>query len=565
MTSPYDNKESLASSSTWHQTGQASPSSASRQSSTSTQQPLHPVPGDGSNEFQYDVALFEAQRQNRMMAWQQQQQLISPGTATPSHFDFGTASASAPVVAAAATATTPELKKMASSGQYPPQQPSSQQSSGMPSHLYSMPSSSLASAAFAPMPLQYPQQTAQSSYYPIQHHQQQQQQLHQQYSQQPDHPHPQHQMQHPYGSAPSNYSNYPSQSLSQFPIQSTASPLPSSLSSSWIEPFPSEAAGFYHDQNPSMTPVQTSPLISPSQRSRQQMMGRQSPSTSSPPKSGGSGSGGAATGATSSGIYAMQTPSDEGGGGIRWAVPASQRGGAGAGAGVNVYPSGLVYHRGSYSTMSSGGSTSRSSSMSIPMSSHHFSAPPPPPHPNLTSYFDPSLGTISMPPPNPPPEVRLPLEQESQRRAATACNFCRARKLRCDGNAPCRQCARRDIECVFSQPNPSKRKRKQGDDDDNNDNSATRKDSGSDDPKSSATFNQDRRRSSTSHEIGSSTVKRRSSSQNQANLRTSLLSISASQQNKDNSASLQEEEDSSSRNSCKSQVMRHQEDIVSVV
>ena len=35
------------------------------------------------------------------------------------------------------------------------------------------------------------------------------------------------------------------------------------------------------------------------------------------------------------------------------------------------------------------------------------------------------------------------------RAKATVCTFCRARKLRCDGDHPCRQCERRKLECVY--------------------------------------------------------------------------------------------------------------------
>lgn len=48
----------------------------------------------------------------------------------------------------------------------------------------------------------------------------------------------------------------------------------------------------------------------------------------------------------------------------------------------------------------------------------------------------------------------------TQKRASAACNFCRMRKLRCDGNAPCRQCDRRNLECVFSEAASTRRKRR---------------------------------------------------------------------------------------------------------
>lgn len=48
----------------------------------------------------------------------------------------------------------------------------------------------------------------------------------------------------------------------------------------------------------------------------------------------------------------------------------------------------------------------------------------------------------------------------THRRVPAACNFCRMRKLRCDGNTPCRQCARRMIECVYSEAAETRRQRR---------------------------------------------------------------------------------------------------------
>ncbi|PWN37571.1 uncharacterized protein FA14DRAFT_117809, partial [Meira miltonrushii] len=44
-----------------------------------------------------------------------------------------------------------------------------------------------------------------------------------------------------------------------------------------------------------------------------------------------------------------------------------------------------------------------------------------------------------------------PYRNITHRRVPAACNFCRMRKLRCDGNTPCRQCARRMIQCIYSE------------------------------------------------------------------------------------------------------------------
>lgn len=173
----------------------------------------------------------------------------------------------------------------------------------------------------------------------------------------------------------------------------------------------------------------------------------------------------------STGSYTLPVPSpvDEG---YRWSsYPGGHRT-------PSAYPSGLVIpHRGSYSTMSSSGSSSRSPSQPI-APPHHYHHP----YPSSSSsasvltpssyHHDLSATSMIMPPPNPPPEVRMPVEQEMQRRASTACNFCRARKLRCDGSAPCRQCARRDLECVFSQSNLTKRRKKERDDEGDGDESA---------------------------------------------------------------------------------------------
>jgi len=51
---------------------------------------------------------------------------------------------------------------------------------------------------------------------------------------------------------------------------------------------------------------------------------------------------------------------------------------------------------------------------------------------------------------SPLPVVRTTIEQQKRRRAVAACTFCRSRKLRCDGNATCLQCERRQLTCTFS-------------------------------------------------------------------------------------------------------------------
>lgn len=48
----------------------------------------------------------------------------------------------------------------------------------------------------------------------------------------------------------------------------------------------------------------------------------------------------------------------------------------------------------------------------------------------------------------------------THRRVPAACNFCRIRKLRCDGNTPCRQCARRMIQCIYSEAAENRRQRR---------------------------------------------------------------------------------------------------------
>lgn len=48
----------------------------------------------------------------------------------------------------------------------------------------------------------------------------------------------------------------------------------------------------------------------------------------------------------------------------------------------------------------------------------------------------------------------------THRRVPAACNFCRMRKLRCDGNTPCRQCARRMIQCIYSEAAETRRQRR---------------------------------------------------------------------------------------------------------
>lgn len=170
------------------------------------------------------------------------------------------------------------------------------------------------------------------------------------------------------------------------------------------------------------------------------------------------------------GSFGMPSPMDE---------EARRAAMMGVGTGNNhtysVFPSGLT-HRGSYSGVSSGGG-SNSASSSISMSAGHPF--PPSTTANIISpppFLDSQIGGLNMPPPNPPLlGLQLPIEPEAQRRAATACNFCRGRKLRCDGNAPCRQCARRELTCVFSQSNVAKRKKRGNDDEDEDDGEGTRK------------------------------------------------------------------------------------------
>ncbi|MCO5565537.1 hypothetical protein L7F22_019211 [Adiantum nelumboides] len=53
-----------------------------------------------------------------------------------------------------------------------------------------------------------------------------------------------------------------------------------------------------------------------------------------------------------------------------------------------------------------------------------------------------------------------PFRSITHRRVPAACNFCRMRKLRCDGNTPCRQCARRMIECIYSEAAETRRQRR---------------------------------------------------------------------------------------------------------
>jgi hypothetical protein len=48
----------------------------------------------------------------------------------------------------------------------------------------------------------------------------------------------------------------------------------------------------------------------------------------------------------------------------------------------------------------------------------------------------------------------------TNKRVPAACNFCRVRKLRCDGQVPCRQCARRAIECVYSEAAETRKRRR---------------------------------------------------------------------------------------------------------
>ncbi|PWN40233.1 hypothetical protein IE81DRAFT_271910, partial [Ceraceosorus guamensis] len=45
---------------------------------------------------------------------------------------------------------------------------------------------------------------------------------------------------------------------------------------------------------------------------------------------------------------------------------------------------------------------------------------------------------------------------ERQRRTILACAFCRSRKLRCDGEQPCRQCDRRGERCEYVLPPAAK-------------------------------------------------------------------------------------------------------------
>ncbi|KAI0339126.1 hypothetical protein BDW22DRAFT_1400785 [Trametopsis cervina] len=42
-----------------------------------------------------------------------------------------------------------------------------------------------------------------------------------------------------------------------------------------------------------------------------------------------------------------------------------------------------------------------------------------------------------------------PEPQRIPRRTAMACQFCRGRKLKCDGRAPCTNCEKRHIQCTY--------------------------------------------------------------------------------------------------------------------
>ncbi|PWN86942.1 hypothetical protein FA10DRAFT_304389 [Acaromyces ingoldii] len=66
--------------------------------------------------------------------------------------------------------------------------------------------------------------------------------------------------------------------------------------------------------------------------------------------------------------------------------------------------------------------------------------------PGVHSYIEPL--SVAAAPVDPP------------KRVSAACRFCKARKLRCDGCHPCRQCQRRSVECLYqpeTQARPSRR------------------------------------------------------------------------------------------------------------
>lgn len=228
------------------------------------------------------------------------------------------------------------------------------------------------------------------------------------------------------------------------PQEATSSSYSGGLSSSWVDNFPS--GSLFTEPTP-LPPNQASSMVMhdgirsrPSGGLSLPTRKHSSTSTSSSPSNAAMG--------TNSGPYGMVSSVDEGARTARRVEPAMNA----------VYPSGLM-HRGSFSAMSNA-SASSSSSLPLPLG-HHFSAMNASAL-SVPSYFDAPMG-MTMPPPNPPSEEPAAIEQETQKRATTACNFCRSRKLRCDGNAPCRQCARRDIDCVFAQPSASKRKKREDD------------------------------------------------------------------------------------------------------
>jgi hypothetical protein len=56
--------------------------------------------------------------------------------------------------------------------------------------------------------------------------------------------------------------------------------------------------------------------------------------------------------------------------------------------------------------------------------------------------------TSSIPSPSTSPTLKRPRRP----RAIQACNFCRSKKYRCDGNLPCLHCRKQNLECVFRKP-----------------------------------------------------------------------------------------------------------------
>ncbi|UZJ54374.1 hypothetical protein CBS101457_003694 [Exobasidium rhododendri] len=235
-------------------------------------------------------------------------------------------------------------------------------------------------------------------------------------------------------------SEYPHTQYPPPPLPNTSANIPSGLPSSWIDPFQSSSLTVEHGR--SNPPIQF-PYVPMMYQGRPPSAGRAS-NASLGHTSGAGGMPGYIYGAMAS------PPSDE----------EARR------AMMSTYPAytGGMPHRESYSATS--GTNSSSSSMSLSLGQQFPSTASsssnimhPPTFMQQQQHQFNVVMNMNMPPPNPPSVATTsPPEPEPQRRAATACNFCRGRKLRCDGNAPCRQCARRDLACVFSPSNLAKRK-----------------------------------------------------------------------------------------------------------